>query len=352
MREEVTTRVGASLGGRPLRGAILLALGVLVLQFVFIWSYVGALHDPTPHQLPVAVVGPAPLLQQLRSATGNTLRLVSEPNVAAAQQAIDSRRVYGAFLPSASGDQLTVADAAGPSVADTLARVFTRFETAQGRELGIVHTHALPASDASGQVPYYLVLGWVLGGLLLALVLALIRGAWTHTFELALIRLAAFALYAIAAAILGVLLVEPVLGIWHGFWLRLAALGVLIVFGTAVATAALQIAFGVVGSGLALLFFVILGNPSSGGLFARDLLPAFWRAIGRFLPPGAGTDAVRNLIYFDGRALAGPLAVLAAYAVLGVVLELALGEWRRHLARRDVVRPQRAAEAAQEQGAT
>ncbi|HET7036133.1 MAG TPA: hypothetical protein VFI42_10675 [Thermomicrobiaceae bacterium] len=333
MREEETRRAGASLGGASLRGAVLLALGVLVLQFAFIWSYVGALHNPAPHQLPVAVVGPEALIQQLRAATGDTLRLVSEPNVAAAQQAIDTRRVYGAFLPSPNGDQLTVADAAGPAAVDALTRVLTQFEKAQGRQLGIVHTHALPASDAQGLTPFYLVLGWVVGGELLAVALALIRGAWARTFELALIRLGGFALYAIAAAILGVLLVEGVFGIWHDFWLRLAALGVLIVFGTAAATAALQAAFGLVGTGLAILFFLVLGNPSSGGPFARDLLPTFWRTIGPYLPPGAGTDAVRNLLYFDAHGLARPLAVLAVYAVAGALLTLALGVLRRRLAR-------------------
>lgn len=46
-----------------LKGAVtprtaLLVIAVLLLQFGFITSYVGALHHPTPHELSIAVVAP------------------------------------------------------------------------------------------------------------------------------------------------------------------------------------------------------------------------------------------------------------------------------------------------------
>lgn len=39
----------------------------------------------------------------------------------------------------------------------------------------------------------------------------------------------------------------------------------LLVFATAAATAALQVMFGIVGTALAVMLFVALGNPASGG---------------------------------------------------------------------------------------
>mgnify|MGYP002683014700 CR=1 FL=1 len=90
------------------------------------------------------------------------------------------------------------------------------------------------------------------------------------------------------------------------------------------------ICFGsrVIGTALAILLFVIAGNPASGGPFARELLPGLWALIGGLLPPGAGTDAVRNIVYFDGNATLGPILVLAAWAALSAVVLVAAGPGR------------------------
>jgi hypothetical protein len=74
-----------------------------------------------------------------------------------------------------------------------------------------------------------------------------------------------------------------------------------------------------------ILVFVILGNPASGGPFARPLLPGLWSTIGGVLPPGACVDLARSALFFDGARIAGPILVLVVWAVLGALLALALG---------------------------
>jgi hypothetical protein len=66
--------------------------------------------------------------------------------------------------------------------------------------------------------------------------------------------------------------------------------------------------------------FVIFGAPAAGGSVARPFLPSFWGTIGPFLPPGAGTTAVRNTIYFDGNGIGKALIVLGAYLLAGAVV--------------------------------
>ena len=61
---------------------------------------------------------------------------------------------------------------------------------------------------------------------------------------------------------------------------------------------------GLVGIGLAILVFVVLGNPSAGGAYPAQLLPPFWSAIGPWLPPGAATGAIRGIVYFGGAGAA------------------------------------------------
>jgi hypothetical protein len=63
---------------------------------------------------------------------------------------------------------------------------------------------------------------------------------------------------------------------------------------------------------------VVLGNPSAGGAYPAPLLPPFWAGIGPWLPPGAATDAVRGIVYFDGAGAGGAALVLAGYAVVGL----------------------------------
>ena len=74
-----------------------------------------------------------------------------------------------------------------------------------------------------------------------------------------------------------------------------------------------------------ILLFVMLGNPASGGPYARDLLPGFWRSVGGLLPPGAGIDAGRGVLFFGGAGTWGALGALAVWAVAGAGAAVALG---------------------------
>jgi hypothetical protein len=115
-------------------------------------------------------------------------------------------------------------------------------------------------------------------------------------------------------------IVDPVLGALTGHLTALWLLGTLVVFGSAAVTMAFQVLFGVLGIGLTVLVFVVLGNPSAGGAYQPALLPPFWRTISSALPNGAGTDGVRRIVYFGAHGIGGHLLVLALYAVLGAAV--------------------------------
>jgi hypothetical protein len=145
------------------------------------------------------------------------------------------------------------------------------------------------------------------------------------------------ALYAAAGGLLGAVVVGPVLGALPGSVFALWGLGALIVFAVGMITLALEAMTGVVGIGIAVLLIVIAGNPSAGGAFPLPMLPPFWRAIGPYLPPGAGTWTARSIAYFHGNAVTSELLVLSAYAVAGTAVAL-LAVPRRRRAAQD--RPQ------------
>jgi hypothetical protein len=135
--------------------------------------------------------------------------------------------------------------------------------------------------------------------------------------------------YAVVSGLLGALLIGPAMGVVSGYNLSLAGTGMLVVLGSAAATAGMQAALGMPGTLAAIIAMVVFGDPTAGTSIATPLLARPWNVIGQGLPPSAGLSAARGLVYLGGTNLAGPLAVLATYVVVGSLLTLAATVWRR-----------------------
>lgn len=191
-----------------------------------------------------------------------------------------------------------------------------------GRDLVVEDVRPTMDGDARGLSGFYLVLGWIVGGYLVAIALSTSRGARPGNRHRAVIRLGALMLYAVLSGLGGALITTSVLGALSGGIGQLCWVGGLLVFAAGAVTMALQALFGFVGVGLSVVLFIVLGNPSAGGAYPTPLLPAFWRTIGPWLPPGLGTDAVRGIAYFGGAGVARAAAVLGTYAVAGVAATL------------------------------
>lgn len=310
----------------------LLVVAILGIQLGFIASYLGAFHNPKPHRVPLAVVAPAgtppaqagQAVDRLNSIPGAPLAAHLVPDEAAARDELADRKIYGAYLPSAQGpDRLFVDSAASASVSQALSEVFSQVERAAGHQLTVVDVIPAGPGDARGLSAFYLTVGWMLGGYLVATGMSISRSARPAHPPAAIVRLGAVALYAIVSGVLGAVVTISILGVFSGHLLPLAALGALLVFATGAFAMALQAWAGVIGVGLTVVVLVVLGNPSAGGAYAWPLLPPFWRAIGPWLPPGAGTTLVRGIIYFHGEGLVGPAVLLGGYAVAGMVATLA-----------------------------
>ncbi|WP_326796955.1 DUF3533 domain-containing protein [Streptomyces sp. NBC_01808] len=318
----------------------LLVLGVLALGVLFITSYAGAFHSPKPKDVPVGVVAPAQergkLVDGLNGLPGSPLSARATASREAAVDRIRDRKLDGALVadPRGSTDLLLVASGGGPSLSDAVRKVVTAAERAQGRDVRTVDVAPADPGDARGLSSFYLVVGWGVGGYLCAAILAVSYGARPADTRRAVIRLGVLVLYAIALGVLGAVVIGPVLGALPGSVLGLAALGALVVCAAGATTFAFQGMLGILGIGMTVLVIVIAGNPSAGGAYPYPLLPPFWREIGPALIPGAGTWTARSIAYFDGRAMTGPLLVIAAWAVGGAVLTLVFARIHQSDARR------------------
>ncbi|WP_151479485.1 ABC transporter permease [Streptomyces albicerus] len=315
--------------------ATLLVIGVIALQLLFIASYVGALHHPKPKDVPFGVVAPEAAADQavtrLKQLPGEPLDPRTVADEATARRQIMNRDIDGALVvdPSGTTDTLLVASGGGKVLATTLITLTTAMEKAEGRTVRTVDVVPAAAQDASGLTPFYLVVGWCVGGYLCASALAVSAGARPANTRRATIRLAAMALVAIVGGLGGAIIVGPVLEALPGSVAALWGLGALITFAVGAATLALQCVFGIIGIGVAVLLVVILGNPSAGGALPPPMLPPFWKAIGPALPPGAGTWAARSIAYFKGNDVTVSLLTLSAWAALGSAITLLAGSLRR-----------------------
>ncbi|GGM53580.1 membrane protein [Longimycelium tulufanense] len=324
LREAVTVR------------AALLVLGVFLLQLAFILSYVGALHHPEPHKIPLAVAAPQQqiadqVVDQLNELPGTPIDARRVADETAVRDEINQREVDAGLVvnPTAATDHLLLAGAAGPALASVTVNVLSRAYSVQGRELTVTDIKPVSSGDGRGLSSFYVVIGWMVGGYLVAAILGLAGGARPATFGRTIIRLTTLAVYAIASGWGGAVIVGPVLDALPGGFVSLWAVGALVVFATAAATMAAQTIAGVVGIGVAILAFVVLGNPSAGGPYPQPLLPTFWREIGPYLPPGAGTTATRSVAYFDNAGAGQALWILAIYAIAGVLVTLVVARLLR-----------------------
>ncbi|MFI8827966.1 DUF3533 domain-containing protein [Streptomyces sp. NPDC053431] len=315
--------------------AALLVVGVFALQLLFITSYVGALHHPKPTDVPFGVVGPQQvstvLMERLEKLPGDPLdpRVVADADEARDQ--ILNRDIDGALIvdPRGRTDTLLVASGGGTVLSSTLEQMFTRLEAANQRTVRTVDVAPASPQDFDGLSAFYLVVGWCVGGYICAAILAISAGSRPANRERAIIRLGVLALYSALGGLGGAIIVGPILGALPGSVAALWGLGTLVVFAVGAATLALQSVFGIVGIGLAILLVVVAGNPSAGGAFPLPMLPPFWRAIGPYLPPGAGTWAARSIAYFKGNDMTASMVTLAVWAVVGSGVTLVMSSLRR-----------------------
>lgn len=317
---------------------LLLIVGVLFLQIAFIFSYVGAFHSPTPHELTISVAaGPktSQVVGQLNAIDGRPLKASPASTPAAAKHRVLTGDSKAALVMSgtSSTDTLYVASGGGSATVTAVEQTIARVEAAQHRTAHSVDLVPLQAHDARGLTGFYVVIGWIVGGYLVAAAIGILGSPRPRALGAAAGRLAVLVPYAVVSGLLGTLVVDQLLGALTGHFWALWGVGTLLVLASATVTIAMEAIFGIVGIGVTILVFVILGNPSAGGAYQTDVLPGFWRVIGPFIPNGAGTTALRNIVYFGGRHLGGPMLCIVVYVLAGALATLGATAWFSRSAR-------------------
>jgi hypothetical protein len=302
-----------------LKGGLVVVAAAVVIGLLFVGSYVGGLHAPQFHHVPLAVVGDSRLANRLE--VGGQFNTTTVGSRATAVSRVYDRKDLGAIVVGRHGIDVLVASAGGRALTaamETGVPLAVRAATGTKAPVHIVDVSPLPANDPNGLTPFYLVLGIVVASFMGAATMALVFGV-KPVGRRVWWRILGFAVMALGLG-LGEVGIVNAIGPLRGHYVVLALSGLLLGTTVGTVTVALQSLLGMYGTGVAVLIFVVLGNPASSGPVATKLLPGFWRTIGPYLPSGAGTDLVRNVAYFGGNATTRPLVALFVWLVAALGL--------------------------------
>ena len=309
----------------PWRTVLGLALALTAALALLLSAFAWPATQTRPRDVPVAVVGPPPAVEQVRtaleSAQPGAFDVTAAVDAAQARQLVLDREVSGALVLGPGGPSVVVATQAGPAVAQLLTQVA---QGATGATVPVEDVAPPPADDPRGAGLAAGALPLSITGAVAGAVLALrVRGPGRR---------------AAGAVVLALLAGPTAVGVLHGWlgalggdWLAESAvvsLGIAVITLGVLGIAAVA---GRAGLVLAELTVIALGNPLSAAAGAPALLPDGWRELGQALPPGAVVAALRSVSGFDGTGAAGPLTVLVLWVTGGLLLlAVAAVRARRH----------------------
>ncbi|OIV38840.1 hypothetical protein BIV57_03625 [Mangrovactinospora gilvigrisea] len=297
----------------------------------FVFSYLVAFHHPVPHHVRVAVAAPAAAAGRMQHGLdaalpgGFDLRPAAGP--AAARHAVLDHEVPAAVAVHGRDLVLYGAKADGAALETVLQQAFTGVARHGGGQLRFTELVPTAPGDGIGNAAFYLVLACTLPcyfavvGLQRAVGFGLGR------------RLAAYA--GVAAVTAAICWFFPVYGLDALPRQPLALVCLfLLCMAVSLTSQALVPFLGRFFPGAAVLVFMILGMPASGGVVPVPLVPGLFRALHPVLPQGNAVDALRSVDYFDRTGLLRPVLVLLAWiAAALLLLPVGAALQRRRLAR-------------------
>jgi len=319
---QATSRAGG-------RAVVASAVVGIVVVFFFVWLFAAALHQPTPHDLPVGFVGPA-VAEQLvvagaEAKSPGVFSFTTYASEDEARQAIRHRDITGALVLGSAQPLILVASAAGQSASSAISGAFSAMLAASGRfdqPAAVEDVQPLPSSDSRGLVPFFLALGVSIS----AFIFSLLARAQLARLPIAG-KIGGLVLFAVIDGLVASLAVSIVVGFNATYW-SLAGVCALFALAVAAGTTACFALFGRVGVPVAGLVLILLANASSGSVVGSAFLSQPFRWLSPGLPAGPALESVRSVLYFEGAGAAWRLGTLAIWVGASLVIIAVMHAWR------------------------
>lgn len=279
-------------------------------------------HAPAFHGIPVAVVGPAgsvrALAAGLAASSKGMITTVVVPSVAAAREAVRAGTYTAAFVPGQGTGHLIVASANSFQLSSAAQQFFGPAAAASHLKLAVTDLAPLPPWDSFGTSLFYLALVSIIGGYIVSMFVGMMGAGLKHWQ-----RFSIFAATSVLLSLLSTLLARYAVGAFHGHFLMVCLIGAATSFAVGCVVNGLVYFAGRFVTGFALIIFVFLNIPSSGGAYAPQLVPQPFRWLHTYVAGTGTVNLLRHAVYGVAPAPWHGWLLFGCYAAVGVVLALA-----------------------------
>ncbi|GAA1748518.1 ABC transporter permease [Rothia terrae] len=293
---------------------IVMMLFPLFMAIAYPLSFMGAFHNPAPHQMPVAIIQTTDNAQQiaqgLEAEAEDAVEVSTVQDVETAQEKVLRLEERAAYDP-ATGD-LYVASAGGPLATNAAQSIFSEVAKQSHTELHVQNLKKPAESDSLGTAYMYGVMGAIIAGYIASTIInALGKNTklWT--------KLAILLGFAVLAGITGTAILYGFYGIYTEHLVPVALTFAAEFFAVSLFQLGAASLLGLASSLLGIVLFVILGNPALGVAITSDMMPGFFSFLHTLLPSGAAGDLTKRTLYFDHVGIGPDLLNLVLWAILG-----------------------------------
>ncbi|UVI37376.1 ABC transporter permease [Brevibacterium spongiae] len=303
---------------------ISLTLFPLAMVTMMITFMLGAMHSPTPKDMPVAVVGASTeqaedTIKQLDEQMDGKFEFTALGDKGEAKRLVENRdEVAALVLPSEkNSDFELLANQAGNNASYRVAvQVFEQVASAQDAELTVDNLAPLPDRDKNGVVVMYVAMGWILAGFMVVIVAAN-ANPWTRPLKRMLPIIVAYAPF---MSLVVALIAGPITGAVDGHFAALWGAGTLAIACISMFAMVFERLIGMFAIIPVIGTLMFAGVPSSNGALSQYMVPKFFSTLHDFLPMAASVETIRSILYFDGDVVTEHLQVLGLWGLVSLAL--------------------------------
>ncbi len=288
--------------------------------------YLGAFHQPTPHNVQVAVVGDSAatkvFAQTLQDESDGALTIRTVDDKKSAQQLVEDREIVAAYESDKDSATLYASSAASETSANIAQKVFMTVAYQQGLPFQVEDVVPAGEHDSTGQGLFFLLVALSIGGYASAVPLAGFMGK---------VKLPArFAMAAVAAAVVATIAVVVSGPIYHIVQDHYASIWLI---SWVYAVSIIMLGMGLHPllrhwtTPVLTMFFVALNFTSSGGIFQPAMQPGFYGALNVFWNGAGWLHAVQTLVYFPEQGIGMDVLRLLLWLIPGAALMIATHAW-------------------------
>ena len=291
----------------------------LVLAAGMALAYLGAFHQPAPHDLPIAIVGEGPatrvFAQTLNDKASTELDVTTVATGAKARDLVEHQKLAAAYDVDGTHATIIVSTAASETAAAAAQKIFLPIAYEQKLPVTVDDVRPSGAHDTTGQGLFFLMVALTVGSYAAAIAIAAVAGRLGIGWRIAISAVTGLVIAGIGAIVAG-----PIFHVLNGNEWSIWLLASLYSFGIITVGVGLHPILGRWTTPALTILFVMLNFTSSGGIFPQTMQPAFFAGLNTFWNGAAWLDAARALTYFPGQVFGFDGLRLGLWATAGIGL--------------------------------